>query len=80
MVKQTSSSENFGSYIRSLREKQLKALDKSAMAKSMGGDAATIVNAPTVKSSTNTSNSTSSTVSYVGNQDPIFKAASFAGI
>ena len=50
------------------------------MAKSMGGDASTNVIAPTVKSSTNTSNSTSSTVSYVGNQDPIFKAASFAGI
>lgn len=64
----------------SLRENQLKALDKSAMAKSMGGDASTNVIAPTVKSSTNTSNSTSSTVSYVGNQDPIFKAASFAGI
>jgi len=64
----------------SLREKQLKALDKSAMAKSMGGDASTNVIAPTIKSSTNNSNSTSSTVSYVGNQDPIFTAASFAGI
>ena len=63
-----------------LREKQLKMMDKSAMAKSMGGDASTNVIAPTIKSSTNNSNSTSSTVSYVGNQDPIFTAASFAGI
>ena len=62
------------------REEQLRKLDQSAIARSAGGDAATVVNAPTVKSSTNTSNSTSSTVSYVGNQDPIFKAASFAGI
>ena len=62
------------------RERQLRKLDQSAIARSAGGDAATVVNAPTVKSSTNTSNSTSSTVSYVGNQDPIFKAASFAGI
>ena len=66
----------------SFREKQLDKLNESAIAKSVGGDASspTIVNAPTVKSSTNTSNSTTSSTSYVGNQDPIFAAASFAGI
>jgi len=45
-----------------------------------GNSSPTIVNAPTIKSSTNTSNSTTSSTSYVGNQDPIFAAASFAGI
>ena len=61
----------------SFREKQLDKLNESAIAKSVGGDASspTIVNAPTVKSSTNTSNSTTSSTSYVGNQDPIFAAA-----
>jgi len=63
-----------------MREEQLRKLDQSAIARSAGGDAATVVNAPTVKSSTNNSNSTTSTVSYIGNQDPIFTAASFAGI
>ena len=55
----------------SLREKQLNQLNKSAIAKSMGGDASTptIVNAPTIKSSTNTSNSTTSSTSYIGNPD-----------
>ena len=56
---------------RDVREKQLEQLNKSAIAKSVGGDASapTIVNAPTIKSSTNTSNSTTSSTSYIGNPD-----------
>ena len=52
-----------------MREEQLRKLDQSAIARSAGGDAATVVNAPTIKSSTNTSNSTTSSTSYIGNPD-----------
>ena len=56
---------------RDVREKQLEQLNKSAIAKSVGGDASapTIVNAPTIKSSTNTSNSNTSSTSFIGNPD-----------
>ena len=59
---------------RDVREKQLEQLNKSAIAKSVGGDASapTIVNAPTIKSSTNTSNSNTSSTSFIGNPDQAF--------
>ena len=52
-----------------MREEQLRKLDQSAIARSAGGDAATVVNAPTIKSSTNTSNSNTSSTSFIGNPD-----------
>ena len=57
-----------------MREEQLNQMNKSAIAKSMGGDASapTIVNAPTIKSSTNTSNSNTSSTSFIGNPDQAF--------
>ena len=55
-----------------MREEQLRKLDQSAIARSAGGDAATVVNAPTIKSSTNTSNSNTSSTSFIGNPDQAF--------
>ena len=54
-----------------MREEQLRKLDQSAIAKSMGGDASApaIVNAPTIKTNNNTSNQNISTSSSASNQD-----------
>jgi len=64
------------------REKQLDQMNKSAIAKSIGGDASapTVINAPNVKTSTNNSNTTVSSTQYVGQTDPIINAAAFSGI
>jgi len=58
------------------RERQLKELDKSAIARSMGGDAAsTNVVAPQAKVTNNTANTNVSSSSAVSNPDPTLQFA-----
>ena len=60
----------------SLRERQLEKLDKSAIARSMGGDAAsTNVVAPQAKVTNNTANTNVSSSSAVSNPDPTLQFA-----
>jgi hypothetical protein len=60
----------------SFRERQLKALDKSAIAKSLGGDAASVnVVAPQAKVTNNNANTSVSNTQYVGNPDPLLRMA-----
>jgi len=61
-------------------EQQTNQMMKSAVGRGGGAEAPTIINAPNVKTSTNTSNSTTSATSFVGQPDPIIRAAAFAGI
>ena len=61
-------------------EQQTNQMMKSAVGRGGGGGAPTIINAPNVKTSTNTSNSTTSATSFVGQTDPIVRAAAFSGI
>ena len=59
-----------------MREKQLEELDKSAIARSMGGDAAsTNVVAPQAKVTNNTANTNISSSSAVSNPDPTLQFA-----
>ena len=61
-------------------EQQTNQMMQSAANRGNSGGAPTIINAPNVKTSTNTSNSTTSTTSFVGQPDPIIRAAAFSGI
>ena len=59
-----------------VREQQLDALNKSAIAKAAGGDEASVnVVAPQAKVTNNNANTNVSTTSYVGNPDMAFKLA-----
>jgi hypothetical protein len=61
-------------------EQQTNQMMQSAANRGNSGGAPTIINAPNVKTSTNTSNSTTSATSFVGQPDPIIRAAAFSGI